>query len=129
MHRNHGTTTPRKLCLLATYVSSIALVAARPFESPFLDDCQNAMTHMISAMHIASHGDADADFAAMMIPHHEGAIAMATAELRYGRNEQLRRLAQEMIVTQQDEIVAMRLAMGHGLVLDSSTSVPSGAPK
>jgi hypothetical protein len=47
-----------------------------------------------------------------MTPHHQGAIDMAQAELRYGRNEQLRRLAQEIIVTQQQEIAVMRLAIG-----------------
>jgi hypothetical protein len=40
---------------------------------------------------------------------------MAQAELRYGRNEQLRRMAQEIIVTQQQEIAAMRLAVGEPL--------------
>ena len=40
---------------------------------------------------------------------------MAQAVLRYGRNEQIRRLAQEIIVTQQQEIVAMRLAIGQPL--------------
>ncbi len=48
----------------------------------------------------------------MMAPHHQGAIDMAQAELRYGHNEQLRRLAQEIIVEQQQEIVAMRLGTG-----------------
>jgi uncharacterized protein (DUF305 family) len=47
-----------------------------------------------------------------MIPHHEGAIDMARAELQYGKNEQLRRIAQEIIVAQQQEIIAMRLAVG-----------------
>jgi uncharacterized protein (DUF305 family) len=57
----------------------------------------------------------DADFVALMVPHHQGAIDMAQAELRYVRNEQLRRLAQEMIVTQQQEIAAMRLILSrHG---------------
>jgi hypothetical protein len=51
----------------------------------------------------------------MMVPHHQGAIDMAQAELRYGRNEQLRRMAQEIIVTQQQEIAAMRLAVGEPL--------------
>ncbi len=51
----------------------------------------------------------------MMIPHHQGAIDMALAELRYGKNEQLRRLAQEIIVEQQQEIAAMRLALGQPL--------------
>jgi len=49
------------------------------------------------------------------VPHHQGAIDMAQAVLRYGRNEQLRRLAQEIIVTQQQEIAAMRLAVGEEL--------------
>jgi Domain of unknown function (DUF305) len=51
----------------------------------------------------------------MMVPHHQGAIDMAQAELRYGRNEQLRRMAQEIIVTQQQKIAAMRLAVGEPL--------------
>ena len=51
----------------------------------------------------------------MMIPHHQGAIDMAQAELRHGHNEQLRRIAQEIIVTQQQEIATMRLAVGEGL--------------
>jgi hypothetical protein len=51
----------------------------------------------------------------MMAPHHQGAIEMAQAELRYGHNELLRRMAQEIIVTQQQEIAAMRLALGEPL--------------
>jgi hypothetical protein len=51
----------------------------------------------------------------MMIPHHQGAIDMALAELRYGNNEQLRRIAQEIIVDQQQEIAAMRFALGQPL--------------
>jgi uncharacterized protein (DUF305 family) len=40
---------------------------------------------------------------------------MALAVLRYGQNEKIRRLAQEIIVTQQQEIAAMRLAVGEPL--------------
>lgn len=40
---------------------------------------------------------------------------MAEAELRYGHNETIRRIAQEIIVTQQQEITAMRLALGEPL--------------
>ncbi len=96
---------------IASLVACAALIGARPYESPFLAECHAAMTAMMSAMREAPGRDADADFAALMIPHHQGAIAMAQAELRYGTNEQLRRLAQEMIVTQQQEIVAMRMAV------------------
>jgi hypothetical protein len=66
-------------------------------------------------MGIKPSGDVDRDFVAMMVPHHQGAIDMARAELRYGHNEQLRRMAQEIIVTQQQEIAAMRLAVGEPL--------------
>ena len=66
-------------------------------------------------MTIKPTGDVDRDFVAMMVPHHQGAINMAQAVLRYGRNEQLRRLAQEIVVTQQQEITAMRLAVGEDL--------------
>jgi hypothetical protein len=70
---------------------------------------------MMLGMKITPSGDIDADFAAMMIPHHQSAIEMAQAELRHGRNEQLRRIAQEIIVEQQQEIFAMRLALGQAL--------------
>ena len=66
-------------------------------------------------MAVKPTGDVDRDFVAMMVPHHQGAIDMAQAVLRYGRNEQLRRLAQEIVVTQQQEIAAMRLAVGDRL--------------
>jgi uncharacterized protein (DUF305 family) len=71
-----------------------------------------AMDRMMGAMQVRPTGDVDRDFAAMMIPHHQGAMDMAVAELRYGTNPQLRRIAQEIIVEQQQEIAAMRQAIG-----------------
>ena len=53
-------------------------------------------------------GNPDHDFAVMMIPHHQGAIDMAKVELLYGKDPVLRRLAQEIIVTQEQEIEVMR---------------------
>jgi uncharacterized protein (DUF305 family) len=73
------------------------------------------MKRMMNGMTIAPTGDVDLDFVAMMVPHHQGAIDMAVAVLRHGRNPQIRRLAQEIIVTQQQEITAMRLAVGQPL--------------
>ena len=80
-------------------------------DEPFIAASGAAMEQMMKAMAIRPSGDVDRDFVAMMIPHHESAIAMAKAELRYGKNEQLRRMAQEIVVTQQQEIAAMRLAL------------------
>ena len=99
------------LCALALMSAATAL-AAGPGEAPFMAENSAAMAKMMAAMDIQPLGNVDADFVAMMVPHHQGAIEMAEAELRYGRNEQLRRMAQEIIVTQQQEIAAMRLALG-----------------
>jgi hypothetical protein len=88
---------------------------AVPDEAPFLAENDTAMTRMMSGMSVKPTGDVDRDFVAMMVPHHQGAIDMAQAELRYGHNEQLRRIAQEIVVEQQQEIVAMRLALGQPL--------------
>lgn len=66
-------------------------------------------------MWISASGDVDRDFVQMMTPHHQGAVDMAQAELRYGHNEQLRRIAQEIVVDQLQEIVAMRFALGQPL--------------
>src|SRR5260370_3744956 len=63
-------------------------------EAPFLAGNSAAMDKMMVGMHVKPTGDVDADFAATMIPHHQGAIDMALAHLRYGKNEQLRRIAQ-----------------------------------
>ena len=79
-------------------------------------------------MAIQPSGDVDADFAAMMIPHHEGAIAMAKAELQYGTNERLRRIAQEIIVEQQQEIAAMRLALASAPAKTAAATPPGGTP-
>jgi hypothetical protein len=84
-------------------------------EAPFLAENDTAMGKMMADMTVRPTGDVDRDFVAMMVPHHQGAIDMAQAVLRYGRNEQLRRLAQEIVVTQQQEIAAMRLAVGDEL--------------
>jgi len=81
-------------------------------EAPFLAENGAAMDKMMADMEVKPTGDVDADFTAMMIPHHQGAIGMAVAYLRYGKNPQLRRLAQEIVVEQQQEIAAMRLALG-----------------
>ena len=97
--------------LIALFLAGAGALAADGDEAAFLAENQAAMTKMMAGMGIQPSGDVDRDFVAMMVPHHQGAIDMALAQLRYGRNEQLRRLAQEIIVTQQQEIGAMRLAL------------------
>ncbi len=108
----------RKGPSLAAYVWTICATNLRsrpPAEGPFISENVDAMTKMMASMEISPSGDVDRDFVAMMVPHHQGAIDMAQALLRYGHNERLRRMAQEIIVTQQQEIAAMRLAVGEAV--------------
>jgi uncharacterized protein (DUF305 family) len=103
----------RKVCVIgAVLVAAATGFGATPEHTAFLAETDAAMKKMMADMEIKPSGDVDRDFAAMMIAHHQGAIDMAQAELRYGRNEPLRRLAQEIIVSQSQEIAVMRLAVG-----------------
>ena len=123
-----ATAIVRRLCLAASLGMAAAAASASDMnhmpsasaasgqsslgETPFLAESATAMDRMMADMNAKPTGDVDRDFAAMMVPHHQGAIDMAKAVLRYGKNEQIRRLAQEIIITQQQEIVVMRLAVG-----------------
>jgi uncharacterized protein (DUF305 family) len=96
-------------------------------EQPFLAENNAAMNKMMADMTIKPTGDVDRDFVAMMVPHHQGAIDMAKAELKYGHNEQLRRIAQEIVVTQQQEIPVMRLAVGEQSPPSAASPTQPGA--
>ena len=80
--------------------------------STFMSQNKTAMDKMMQDMMVKPTGDVDRDFAAMMIPHHQGAIDMARIYLRYGHNAELKRLARQIIVNQQHEITIMSKAMG-----------------
>jgi hypothetical protein len=96
-------------------LQSTGLPATSGDEAAYLAENDAAMKKMMVDMSIKATGDVDADFVGMMVPHHQGAVDMARTELRYGHNEQLRRIAQEIIVEQMQEITAMHLALGHPL--------------
>jgi len=105
----------------------LATAQAGDTERAFLAGNAVAMDRMMKGMTVKPSGDVDSDFVNMMEPHHQGAIDMAVLELRYGRNEQLRRIAQEIIIDQQQEIDAMRLALGRKL-LPSAAAPTTPAP-
>jgi len=63
--------------------------------------------HMSMAA-IKRSGNADVDFVELMLPHHQAAIDMAKTQLLYGKDAQMRRLAQEIITDQQLEIELMQ---------------------
>ncbi|MEP6781327.1 MAG: DUF305 domain-containing protein [Gemmatimonadaceae bacterium] len=119
----------RNLIRVVTIAAVTVAIAGCAARTPFAAESTTEMAAMSAAMNAPSSGNTDADFVAKMIPHHQGAIAMAQSELRYGQNEQLRRLAQEIIVTQKDEISAMHLAVARNDTVEGveTANVPIAA--
>lgn len=75
----------------------------------FVREMDAGMDKMMRDMHAPGYtGNADVDFLAMMIPHHEGAVEMARLVLLHGRDPLTRQLADGIIASQTSEIAAMR---------------------
>ncbi|MBA3961208.1 MAG: DUF305 domain-containing protein [Chthoniobacterales bacterium] len=92
-------------------------------DSSFLTQMTQSMKKMDNDMMAAPMtGNPDHDMSAMMIPHHQGAIDMAREYLGQGKDPVLRRLAQEIIVTQAQEIDVMQRRLA---LLDSTKTEPS----
>ena len=81
-------------------------------EQHFIIESELAISTMTLGLTADPTGDVDRDFVALMMAHHQGGIDMARAELKYGHNEQLRRLAQSIIAEREQEMSAMRGAVG-----------------
>ena len=120
---------PGMLCMLtvAMAIAGARVEAAEP-DGDFMRANAAVMDRMMTGMAAKPTGHVDTDFVNMMEPHHQGAIEMAELELRYGRNEQLRRIAQEIIVEQGQEINAMRLALGRVLLAPAPAPTQGAAP-
>jgi uncharacterized protein (DUF305 family) len=63
---------------------------------------------MHEGMNITFSGNADADFVNGMIPHHQGAVAMAKVVLAFGKDPEIRKLAEAIVQAQESEIATMR---------------------
>ena len=100
-------------CGLFALVVVIGSMGQGP-SAPLQEDYWSALTASSHKMHAAmasvqKSGGCDADFVKLMLPHHQAAIEMAKAQLLYGKDPQVRRLAQEIITDQQSEIDLMQL--------------------
>ena len=85
-------------------------VQMKPNAGPTWLEMEQAMEKMHEGMaSVKASGDDDADFVRLMLPHHLAALDMARAELKHGRDPQMRRLAQEIVTDQQSEIELMQL--------------------
>jgi len=95
--------------------------------SAFEAATRDAMDVMMRAMHASPlTGDADRDFLAMMIPHHQGAIDMARAVLVHGRDPMVRQLASEIIASQHAEIDSMKARLA--ILTRGRDADPGGFP-
>lgn len=94
-HGEHSTTTD-------THVDNPAVAAY-----------QAASDRMHEDMAMAFTGNPDVDFAQGMIPHHEGAIAMAEIVLEHGEDDEIRQLAEEIIEAQESEIAFLKAWLKH----------------
>ena len=103
----------RRCAWIAALMTAIGAMAGAQMDSramTFMHIMDESMKRMNTNMNSAPmDGNIDHDFATMMMPHHQGAIDMARAELTYGKDPVMRRLAEEIIVDQQSEIQAMQL--------------------
>lgn len=77
-------------------------------ESASTREFRAANARMHRDMDIRFTGNTDRDFAAGMIPHHQGAIEMARIQLRHGTDPDMRKLAEEIIAAQESEIARLR---------------------
>jgi uncharacterized protein (DUF305 family) len=92
-------------CVMALPAGAQMADMQSPVDKAFAAD----MTAMDQGMAGAKMtGNADQDFVAMMIPHHQGAIAMAQTELQYGTDPALRQMATDIIGFQTTEINEMK---------------------
>jgi uncharacterized protein (DUF305 family) len=106
------TTTRAIVVLAATLISSAAGAQGakpqaqinNPAAAKAYDSANVAMMKSVGA---ALSGDSDRDFVTWMIPHHQGAIAMAEVELQYGKDASLLDMARKIIDEQEKGVATM----------------------
>jgi hypothetical protein len=66
------------------------------------------MMKMHKDMGITYSGNADVDFVNGMIPHHQAAVDMAKTVLAFGKDPEVKKLAEDVIKAQEAEIAQMK---------------------
>ena len=83
-------------------------MAPKPGDAASSKAYKEAHAKMMHDMHQTFTGNADVDFMTGMIPHHQGAIDMAKVLLKYGKDAETRKLAEQIIADQEREIALMQ---------------------
>jgi len=89
------------LAVVISVLPGLGVAADDPAAKAFKEANDLMMADMMSP---AMTGDPDVDFAKMMIPHHQGAIAMAKVVLQYGDDPDIRALAEAIVKSQAEEV-------------------------
>ncbi|MET4279417.1 MULTISPECIES: DUF305 domain-containing protein [unclassified Bradyrhizobium] len=98
-------------------------------EQQFLFELDLAMSNMNSSMLMTPTDDIDRDIVNVMFPHHQGAIGLERAEIKYSRNDELRQLARLMVSKQEEEISSLHHApAAAGLRPSAGAEIASHAP-
>ncbi|MBL8578746.1 MAG: DUF305 domain-containing protein [Mesorhizobium sp.] len=92
---------------VALLVAGMSVAFAASELSPGSKAIEEANANMHAAMSVEMTGDVDVDFVRSMIPHHQGAVEMAKIALEYGKDPEIRKLAQEIVRAQETEISFM----------------------
>ena len=127
-----------RLAILFVFFCALGTQALQHGSRPHLGDksavdpAWSELNSSMEKMHLAmasveSSGDSDVDFVRLMLPHHQAAIDMAKTQLMYGKDPQMRRLAQEIITDQQSEIALMQLWLKQRAALSANPGHASDA--
>lgn len=104
---------------LGTLAMAVALLAVPAFTSAQEPAVSNSpapssmpmdhacMGEMNAHQGMSMTGDADYDFAVNMRKHHQMAVTMAQAEMKNGKNAEMRDMASKIIVAQRKEIAEL----------------------
>ena len=98
----------------ASSPTSTVMADSTKINMPMEDGMMSPMTSMTKKMNsMKMSGDFDDDFAALMIEHHQGAVAVSKMEVAKGMDEQMKKMAQTMVADHQSEIEQLKAFISH----------------
>ena len=103
-----GQGTPGMMGMGGQGMPAMSGMGSAAAQGPAAQAYEEAMDKMHRGMAVTPSGDADVDFARMMIPHHQGAIDMARVELAQGKDPTLRAMAQDIVKAQEGKIATLK---------------------